>query len=134
MAYPAVGEQPQGRPGGRSPAGRWRSRRPHADAVITNAKHGRSTDLTARQRRYAITMAIRTACFVAMAFVPGVGRWILLAGACFLPGIAVILGNAVDQRRASQQPVEAGMPQHHMALTSEPEEIVSGTVIHHEDH
>lgn len=45
-----------------------------------------------------ITMGIRIACFVAMAFVGGPLRWLLLAGAAFLPGIAVLLANAVDKR------------------------------------
>ncbi len=44
------------------------------------------------------------ACFIAMIFVPGLWRLVLLAGAAFLPGIAVILANAVDLRVASLGP------------------------------
>ena len=44
-------------------------------------------------------MLFRLACFVAIFFVPGVWRWVLGAGAVFLPYIAVILANQVDNRR-----------------------------------
>ena len=41
-----------------------------------------------------ITMAIRTACFVLMVVVDGWLRWVFLAGAAFLPYVAVVLANA----------------------------------------
>jgi len=53
-------------------------------------------------RRYSYTMAFRTACFIAMIFVPGVFRWILFACAVFLPLIAVILANQANRRSASR--------------------------------
>lgn len=77
------------------------SRRRNADlpdAVITTARRGRSHDLNTREVRYVWTMGIRIACFVAMAFVGGWGRWALLLAAAFLPGIAVLLANAIDKR------------------------------------
>lgn len=47
-------------------------------------------------RHYAITMGIRTVCFILMALVYPVGWWtfVFAAGAIFLPYIAVIAANA----------------------------------------
>jgi len=47
-------------------------------------------------RHYAITMGIRTVCFILMAVVYPVGWWtfVFAAGAIFLPYIAVIAANA----------------------------------------
>lgn len=75
--------------------------------VITDARSGASRELAARQRRYAITMAFRTACFLAMIFVPGVFRWILFACAVLLPYVAVIFANQAN-RRAPGVPVGGG--------------------------
>ena len=39
--------------------------------LITSAGRGRTLDLEERQRRYLITMAVRTACFLLFLVVPG---------------------------------------------------------------
>lgn len=55
--------------------------------------------MRARQRRYAIAMAIRTVCFIAAVAVgPGWVRWALVAGAVFLPFLAVVIANAENQK------------------------------------
>lgn len=75
----------------RGPAGR------KAPAVITDAATGRSRELRGREKRYAITMGFRTACFIAMVFVPGPLRWVLFGCAVFLPYVAVVLANQSHQ-------------------------------------
>ena len=65
---------------------------------ITDARSGASQELAQRQRRYALTMAFRTACFIAMIFTPGIFRWILFAAAVLLPYVAVIFANQVNER------------------------------------
>lgn len=61
---------------------------------ITTAQPTRSTDIAARQRRYLMSMAIRTVCFVgAVAVGPGWLRWVLVAGAVLLPYVAVVFAN-----------------------------------------
>lgn len=70
--------------------------------AITNAQYGHSADLRHRQRRYLISMAIRTACFVAAVATSGAMRWVFVAGAVFLPYIAVVLANAGLQRRPDE--------------------------------
>lgn len=61
---------------------------------ITTAQPSLSSDLPARQKRYFISMMIRTACFVAAVFLPNPFRWVALAGALLLPYFAVVMANA----------------------------------------
>lgn len=62
---------------------------------ITSATPGRSTDVAARQRRYIISMAVRTACFLlAVVFAGEPLMWVFIAGSFVLPYVAVIMANA----------------------------------------
>lgn len=76
--------------------------RAHHDARpvrITTAATSRADEISRRQRRYVISMTIRTICFLgAVAVGPGWLRWVLFTGALFLPYIAVVMANATDQR------------------------------------
>lgn len=66
------------------------------DAVrITTASAGRNADIAKRQKRYLLSMGLRTVCFVAAILVgPGWLRWVLVAGALVLPYVAVVMANA----------------------------------------
>ena len=62
---------------------------------ITSAQRPRSEDIGGRQKRYLISMAIRTACFILA--VVSIGHWfmwVFLVGAIFLPYVAVVMANA----------------------------------------
>ncbi len=61
---------------------------------ITSAQKSLSTDQPTRQRRYFISMMVRTACFILTVILPSPFRWFALAGAVFLPYIAVVVANA----------------------------------------
>ncbi len=61
---------------------------------ITSAQQALSDELPGRQRRYFISMMIRTACFIAAVILPNPYRWIALFGAVFLPYFAVVIANA----------------------------------------
>ena len=61
---------------------------------ITSAQKSLSSDQPGRQRRYFISMMVRTACFILAVVLPSPFRWIALAGAVFLPYIAVVVANA----------------------------------------
>lgn len=67
---------------------------------ITTAARSREDDIADRQRRYLISMGIRLACFLGAYFVgPGWLRWVLMAGAVFLPYVAVVIANNTDRRK-----------------------------------
>jgi hypothetical protein len=98
--------------------------------VITDARSAASQEQATRQRRYAITMAFRTACFIAMIFVPGVFRWVLFAGAVFLPYIAVIFANQAQQRPPGDAVRGGAEPGDAPAITTGEErgQIISGEI------
>jgi hypothetical protein len=61
---------------------------------ISGVETGLTQDQTGRQRRYLISMGLRTACFVGGIMAGGVLRWTLIAGAVLLPYFAVVIANA----------------------------------------
>ena len=62
---------------------------------ITTASSSRNEDIAARQKRYLISMGLRTVCFVSAIVVgPGWLRWALVAAAILLPYVAVVMANA----------------------------------------
>ena len=61
---------------------------------ITSAPTALSADQASRQKRYFISMMIRTACFILTIFLPSPFRWIALLGAVTLPYFAVVIANA----------------------------------------
>ncbi len=77
-------------------------RHAHDDAAavrITTAAESREADISARQRRYVISMGFRTLCFVGAILVgPGWLRWVLVAAAILLPYVAVVLANSAAPR------------------------------------
>jgi hypothetical protein len=72
-------------------------RRPPPEPVysVTAARTGTSDDLAHRQKRYLISMTIRTICFILAVVTGGPIRWVFVAAALVLPYIAVIMANAV---------------------------------------
>jgi hypothetical protein len=71
---------------------------------ITTAAAGARVDIAARQKRYVITMGVRTLCFVVVAVLaithvgPGWLPWIFVVGAVFLPYVAVVMANAANTK------------------------------------
>ena len=76
-----------------------RKRREDEPVRITTAPQNPQDDIDSRRRRYLISMAIRTACFVGAVVVgPGWLRWVLVAGAFVLPYVAVVMANSANPR------------------------------------
>lgn len=65
---------------------------------ITQAETGLTQDQVGRQRRYLISMGLRTACFVGGVLADGGLRWTLIFGAVALPYFAVVIANAGRER------------------------------------
>ena len=87
---------------------------------ITTAATSRADDIAARQRRYLLSMSLRSACFVGavVAALAGIG-WLwpfLIAGAIILPYIAVVLANVATTRREGFE--LQGAPGAHPELTA----------------
>lgn len=65
---------------------------------ITGARRGIREDVDQRARRYVISMAIRTVCFVLAVIVDGPLRWVLIAAALILPYLSVVFANGGRER------------------------------------
>jgi hypothetical protein len=76
---------------------------------ITSAPESPQVERGSRERRYVISMAIRTACFIG-AVVVGDGwlRWVLVAGAFLLPYVAVVMANSASPRVEGTDPFVPG--------------------------
>ncbi len=72
---------------------------------ITGAQVSRVEDQRARERRYLWSMALRTVCFIGAILASGWLRWTLVAGAIFLPYIAVVMANAGRKRAPKASPM-----------------------------
>lgn len=72
------------------------ARRHDSDALrITSAARSHSEEVRGRERRYLISMGIRTLCFlVALASIGHWFVWVFIAAAVFLPYVAVVIANA----------------------------------------
>ncbi len=81
-------------------------RRAHPDvARITSAPESPQAEMAHRQKRYIISMSIRTACFVGAIVVgPGWVRWVLVAAAFVLPYVAVVMANSASPRVEGTDP------------------------------
>lgn len=75
----------------------------------TSVQRAPHDEASARIKQYALTMGIRTACFLAMAFIQPFGwyTWVLGAGAIFLPYLAVVRANtgSADDSNAAETPM-----------------------------
>ncbi|MFF0295087.1 DUF3099 domain-containing protein [Kitasatospora sp. NPDC004615] len=68
---------------------------------ITGARSSLSEDVRGRQRRYVISMLIRTVCVLLAVILWDVQRWLAfaaLAGGVLLPYFAVLIANAGRER------------------------------------
>lgn len=65
---------------------------------ISAVETGLTKDQSGRQRRYLISMGLRTACFVGGIMAEGILRWTLIVGAVVLPYFAVVIANAGRER------------------------------------
>ena len=71
--------------------------------TITDAQVGLTQEQRERQRRYLISMSLRTLCFLGAVAASGILRWILVAGAVLLPYFAVVIASM--RKREIVQPV-----------------------------
>lgn len=74
---------------------------------ITSAAESQTADRMRREKRYAISMLIRTACFlggVGLVMLHGpwaIAGWLMFAAAVFLPYIAVVFANAGVRKKGA---------------------------------
>jgi hypothetical protein len=83
---------------GRIEAGLWSvmNKQPDDDREvrsITDVPESHTDEMHRRMVKYSLAMGIRLACLLLFFFIDGWARWLFVAGAVFLPWIAVIIAN-----------------------------------------
>lgn len=86
--------------------------RPRTEPVrITSAAPNARQEMAGRQRRYLLSMSLRTICFVGAVLVGDIWlRWVLVAGAVVLPYVAVVAANIATRKTDSFAPAEIDRP------------------------
>lgn len=64
---------------------------------ITDAASAHSEDMRQRMIKYALAMGIRLVCLILIFVVDGWFKLVMVAGAVFLPWIAVVIANGSDK-------------------------------------
>ncbi|CUR57720.1 conserved hypothetical protein [metagenome] len=101
-----------------------RQRDPSTAVRITTAGASRADDIAGRQRRYLLSMGVRTLCVVGAVLVgPTWYRWVLIAGGVFIPYVAVVLANVVNVRDDGFSLLDAAPP--HKELSGGPQHLDS---------
>jgi hypothetical protein len=77
---------------------------------ITTAPSALTRDQAGRQKRYFISMMIRTACFLLTVILPSPYRWFALLGAVTLPYFAVVIANAGRETISTREDVLKDKP------------------------
>lgn len=88
---------------------------------ITSAPTNRTDEIDHRERRYLISMGIRTACFLGAVFTISI-PWLaagLLVASFLLPAIAVVVANSASPRIAGR-PTDPGYHHPELGPGSEP--------------
>lgn len=97
---------------------------------ISGARKGLTEDVRARQRRYVISMSVRTVCFLLAVVFTGPLRWAMLAGALLLPYVAVVIANAGREPNSDPPPAFSVPPQPHKAIEAPPEAVLTSAERH----
>lgn len=88
------------------------ARRRQPEAVrITSAPVSRRDELAHRQRRYVISMTIRTLCFIGAVVAHDWLRWVLVGAAFVLPYVAVVMANKAAPFVEEGEPEGPGLHQ-----------------------
>jgi hypothetical protein len=77
---------------------------------VSGVQTSLTDDVRLRTRKYAISMAVRTACFLAAIFTAGALRWTLFTAALVLPYVAVVIANGGREQNRGEAPPPVQLP------------------------
>ncbi|WP_308268723.1 DUF3099 domain-containing protein [Yinghuangia soli] len=97
---------------------------------ISGARKSLTEDVRGRQRRYVLSMSIRTVCFLLAVVLSGPLRWVMLAGAVLLPYVAVVVANGGRSKAGDAPLSQVVPPQAHRAIEAPPEAVLTSAERH----
>ncbi|WP_310204844.1 DUF3099 domain-containing protein [Paenarthrobacter nitroguajacolicus] len=90
---------------------------------ITDAAAAHSEDMRERMIKYAVAMGIRMVCIVLIFVVDGWFKIIAIAGAVFLPWIAVVIANGNDKAEDHSESLLDYVAVPELGRSDQPEEV-----------
>ena len=107
---------------------------------ITDAAGAHSEDMRKRMIKYALAMGIRMVCLILIFVVDGWFKILMVAGAVFLPWIAVVIANGNDKAEAhsdllldSAPLAEIESPPQPLVADRAGDEVLQGELINDDD-
>ncbi|MCO4255746.1 DUF3099 domain-containing protein [Pseudarthrobacter cellobiosi] len=107
---------------------------------ITDAAAAHSEDMRQRMIKYALAMGIRMICLILIFVVDGWFKLVMVAGAVFLPWIAVVIANGSDQAEVHSDSLLDSAPLAELESPSGPPEkdgstsaVIQGELIDDDD-
>ena len=107
---------------------------------ITDAAEAHSEDMRKRMIKYAVAMSIRMVCLILIFVVDGWFKIIAVAGAVFLPWIAVVIANGNDKAEGHSDSLLDSAPLAEIESGPEPEadedagsQVLQGELINDDD-
>ncbi|PTT64324.1 DUF3099 domain-containing protein [Arthrobacter sp. HMWF013] len=98
---------------------------------ITDASAAHSEDMRHRMMQYSLAMGIRMVCLILIFVVDGWFKLLMVAGAVFLPWVAVVLANGNDKAEGHSDSLLDSAPLAELESTPEPpaQESTASTVL-----
>jgi hypothetical protein len=107
---------------------------------ITDAAGAHSEDMRKRMIKYALAMGIRMVCLILIFVVDGWFKILMVAGAVFLPWIAVVIANGNDKAEAHSDLLLDSAPLAEIESPPQPtapdrpgDEVLQGELINDDD-
>jgi hypothetical protein len=107
---------------------------------ITDAATAHSEDMHRRMMKYALAMGIRMVCLILIFVVDGWFKLVMVAGAVFLPWIAVVIANGSDKAEVHSDSLleyaplaELESPSRPSPVDENPTAVLKGEVIDDDD-
>jgi hypothetical protein len=107
---------------------------------ITDAATAHSEDMHRRMMKYALAMGIRMVCLILIFVVDGWFKLVMVAGAVFLPWIAVVIANGSDKAEVHSDSLleyaplaELESPSRPSPVDENPTAVLQGEVIDDDD-
>ena len=107
---------------------------------ITDAATAHSEDMHRRMMKYALAMGIRMVCLILIFVVDGWFKLVMVAGAVFLPWIAVVIANGSDKAEVHSDSLleyaplaELESPEWSPAQEEDPSAVLQGEIVNDDD-
>jgi hypothetical protein len=111
---------PEPQPGQQTP-GKRDSSAGHPEVIsITDAAAAHSEDMRERMIKYALAMGIRMVCLILIFVLDGWFKLVAVAGAVFLPWVAVVIANGSDKAEIHSEALLDYTPYAELGAAEEP--------------